>query len=127
MQRYIAECKAGNAGVRSRDFNMRWLGSMVGDVHRILLRGGVFLYPKDCKFPLKAGRLRLLYEANPMGFLVEQAGGKCSNGRQSLLNTPPIEIHQRVPVILGSRLEVSLIELYHKEFDASQFYMEPIV
>lgn len=127
MQRYIAECKVGSAGVRGREFNMRWVASMVADVHRILMRGGVYIYPKDCKLPLKAGRLRLLYEANPMSFIVEQAGGKGSTGRQRLLELLPTEIHQRVPVILGSRLEVSLIELYHKEFDTSQFYIEPIV
>lgn len=127
VQRYIAECKAGVAGVRGRDFNMRWLASMVGDVHRILLRGGVFLYPKDCKFPLKAGRLRLLYEANPMSFIVEQAGGKSSTGRKSMLELQADNIHQRVAVILGSKLEVSLIELYHQEFDNSQFYLEPVV
>lgn len=127
VQRYIAECKAGGAGVRGRDFNMRWLASMVGDVHRILLRGGVFLYPKDCKFPLKAGRLRLLYEANPMSFIVEQAGGKGSTGRSSVLDLQPDNIHQRTAVILGSKLEVTLIELHHQESDSSQFYVEPIV
>jgi len=115
VQRYIAECKAGSSGVRLRDFNMRWVASMVADVHRILIRGGVYLYPKDNKLPLKAGRLRLLYEANPMGFIVEQAGGMSSTGYQPLLALIPSEIHQRVPVILGSREEVSLIERYHKE------------
>lgn len=127
MQRYVAECKGGSAGVRGRDFNMRWVASMVADVHRILIRGGVYLYPKDCKLPLKAGRLRLLYEANPMSFIIEQAGGKSTTGRQRLLELLPTEIHQRAPVMMGSRLEVSLIELYHKEFDTSQFYIEPIV
>lgn len=127
VQRYIAECKAGAAGVRGREFNMRWLASMVGDMHRILLRGGVFMYPKDCKFPLKAGRLRLLYEANPMSFIVEQAGGKSSTGRKSILDLQAGDIHQRAPVILGSKLEVALIELYHQEFDSSQFYIEPVV
>lgn len=126
VQRYIAECKAGNEGVRSRDFNMRWVASMVADVHRILLRGGVYLYPKDSKLPLKAGRLRLLYEANPMGFIVEQAGGKCSTGRQHLLAIAPSEIHQRIPVILGSIAEVNLIERYYKEFDEDQFNNEGI-
>lgn len=126
VQRYIAECKAGSGGVRSRGFNMRWVASMVADVHRVLVRGGVYLYPKDNKLPLKAGRLRLLYEGNPMGFLVEQAGGGSSTGRQGLLDVEPGDIHERVPVILGSRVEVNLIELYHKEFDESQFYQEVI-
>lgn len=122
VQRYIAECKAGIEGLRSRDLNMRWAASMVADVHRILLRGGIYLYPKDSKSPLKAGRLRLLYEANPMGFIVEQAGGKCSTGRQRLLAIAPSEIHQRIPVILGSSVEVNLIERYYKEFDESQLF-----
>ena len=126
VQRYIAECKAGSGGVRSRDFNMRWVASMVADVHRLLIRGGVYLYPKDNKLPLKAGRLRLLYEANPMSFVVEQAGGISSTGRKHLLDVSPSEIHERIPVILGSRIEVNLIELYHKESDSSQFYKEVI-
>lgn len=121
IQKYIMECNQGAAGIRGRDFNMRWVASMVADVHRILMRGGVYLYPKDNKTPLKAGRLRLLYEANPMGFIVEQAGGKSSTGRERLLHMQPNQIHQRVPVIMGSRLEVSLIELYHTEFDAHLF------
>ena len=120
VQRYIDGCKAGVTGVRGRDFNMRWVASMVADVHRILMRGGVYLYPYDNKQPTKAGRLRLLYEANPMSFIVEQAGGKSSTGRKRILDIKPDEIHQRVPVIMGSRLEVSLIELYHSEFDSTQ-------
>jgi fructose-1,6-bisphosphatase I/sedoheptulose-1,7-bisphosphatase len=118
VQNYINECRAGSNGVRARDFNMRWVASMVADVHRILMRGGVYLYPTDNKLPAKAGRLRLLYEANPISFIVEQAGGKSSTGRQRILDILPDYIHQRVPVILGSRLEVSLIELYHREFDS---------
>ncbi|KAG1649558.1 Fructose-1,6-bisphosphatase class 1 2 [Nymphon striatum] len=118
VQRYIVECKAGSAGERARDFNMRWAASMVADVHRILMRGGVYLYPQDNKTPLKAGRLRLLYEANPMAFIVEQAGGASSTGRQPLLDIAPNQIHQRIPVILGSKIEVNLVEQYHKEFDA---------
>lgn len=121
VQQYIAECDAGTTGVRGRDFNMRWVASMVADVHRILMRGGVYLYPKDNKLPSKAGRLRLLYEANPMGFIVEQAGGKSSTGRERILQLQPSQIHQRVPVIMGSRLEVNLIELYHTEFDVHLF------
>jgi fructose-1,6-bisphosphatase len=118
VQRYVEACKAGVTGVRGRDFNMRWVASMVADVHRILMRGGVYLYPYDHKQPAKAGRLRLLYEANPMSFIVEQAGGKSSTGRMRILDIQPHEIHQRVPVIMGSQLEVSLIDLYHSEFDA---------
>jgi fructose-1,6-bisphosphatase len=92
---------------------------MVADLHRILMRGGVYLYPYDNKKPAKAGRLRLLYEANPMSFIVEQAGGKSSTGRKRILDIKPDEIHQRVPVIMGSYLEVSLIDLYHSEYDAT--------
>ena len=120
VQTYVAECMAGVTGVRERDFNMRWVASMVADVHRILMRGGIYLYPKDNKLPLKAGRLRLLYEANPMSFIVEQAGGKSSTGRTPILNIQPSDIHQRVAVIMGSRLEICLIELYHREFDKSK-------
>jgi fructose-1,6-bisphosphatase I / sedoheptulose-1,7-bisphosphatase len=120
VQNYINECRAGTNGVRERDFNMRWIASMVADVHRILMRGGVYLYPVDTKLPAKAGRLRLLYEANPISFIVEQAGGKSSTGRKRILEIQPDDIHQRVPVIMGSRLEVSLIELHHSEFDSHQ-------
>ncbi|HOY71443.1 MAG TPA: class 1 fructose-bisphosphatase [Methylotenera sp.] len=115
--RYIAECLDGKAGLRARDFNMRWTASMVADVHRILMRGGVFLYPKDNKQPTKAGRLRLLYEANPMSMLVEQAHGKSSTGRMRILDIQPTEIHERVAVILGSEQEVSLIAQYHQLYD----------
>lgn len=118
IQHYIHECSAGSNGVRERDFNMRWVASMVADVHRILMRGGVYLYPVDNKLPAKAGRLRLLYEANPISFIVEQAGGKSTTGRKRILDIQPTDIHQRVPVILGSKIEVSLIELYHSEFDS---------
>lgn len=119
VQRYVDGCKAGSNGSRGRDFNMRWVASMVADVHRILMRGGVYLYPHDNKLPARAGRLRLLYEANPMSFIVEQAGGKSTTGRMRVLDIKPDEIHQRVPVIMGSRLEVNLIELYHSEFDST--------
>lgn len=118
VQHYIHECRAGSSGTRERDFNMRWVASMVADVHRILMRGGVYLYPADNKQPAKAGRLRLLYEANPISFIVEQAGGKSTTGRKRILDIQPTDIHQRVPVILGSKIEVSLIELYHSEFDS---------
>ncbi|HQX25485.1 MAG TPA: class 1 fructose-bisphosphatase [Pseudomonadota bacterium] len=118
VQRYVEECKAGRTGPRGRDFNMRWIASMVAEVHRILVRGGVFMYPRDNKDPKKQGRLRLMYEANPMAMLVEQAGGAASTGRTRLLDDQPRELHQRVPVILGSKREVERIELYHREFDS---------
>lgn len=117
VSRYVAECKAGRSGERARDFNMRWNACLVAEVHRILMRGGVFLYPRDTREAAKAGRLRLMYEANPMALLIEQAGGKASTGREALLDQAPHELHQRVPVILGSRLEVERIERYHAEFD----------
>jgi len=115
--RYISECKQGKTSVRGRDFNMRWIASMVADVHRILMRGGVFMYPKDSKDPSKPGRLRLMYEANPMTFVIEQAGGLGSTGRQRILDVQPESIHQRIPVILGSKNEVERIEEYHREYD----------
>ena len=116
--RYVNECKAGKTGPRERDFNMRWIASMVAEVHRIMMRGGIFMYPRDTKDPNKPGRLRLMYEANPMGFVVEQAGGRASTGRERILEIKPGEIHQRVPVILGSRNEVDRVVQYHAEFDA---------
>lgn len=118
VRRYVSECKAGKTSVRGKDFNMRWIASMVADVHRILVRGGVYMYPKDSKDPSKAGRLRLMYEANPMSFIVEQAGGASSTGRKRMLDIVPEHIHQRVPVIMGSRSEVERVCRYHAEFDA---------
>ena len=115
VQRYVAECIAGAAGPRTRDFNMRWLACMVAEVHRILTRGGVFLYPRDARVPLKPGRLRLLYEAAPMALLMEQAGAGAVTGTQALLDIVPDVLHQRVPVILGSRDEVDRIVRYHAE------------
>lgn len=115
--RYINECKKGKTDVRGRDFNMRWIASMVADVHRILMRGGIFMYPKDNKDPSKPGRLRLMYEANPMSFVVEQAGGLGSTGRQRILDIKPESIHQRIPVVLGSKNEVERVEQYHREHD----------
>jgi fructose-1,6-bisphosphatase I / sedoheptulose-1,7-bisphosphatase len=117
MQRYVEECKAGVSGPRGRDFNMRWIASMVADVHRILIRGGVFSYPRDSKAN-RSGRLRLLYEANPMALLIEQAGGAASTGRGRLLDERPQSLHQRIPVVLGSKQEVERIAHYHREFDA---------
>jgi fructose-1,6-bisphosphatase I len=113
VQRYIAELDAGRTGPRGRDFNMRWVGSMVADVHRILTRGGIFMYPVDAKCRDKGGRLRLLYEANPMGFIVEQAGGAATDGRQRILDVPPQALHQRIGVFLGSRNEVERVTAYH--------------
>ncbi len=114
VQRYVEECLAGKTGPRGRDFNMRWVASMVAEVHRILTRGGIFMYPKDTKDPTKAGKLRLLYEANPMSFIVEQAGGVSSTGRERILDLLPEGLHQRVPVILGSKNEVETVISYHK-------------
>lgn len=115
VQRYVQECLQGKEGPRGRDFNMRWVASMVAEVHRILVRGGVFMYPLDSKLKDKGGKLRLLYEANPMSFIVEQAGGLSSTGRQRILDLNPEALHQRVPVILGSKNEVERIVSYHKE------------
>ena len=115
VQRYVEECVAGTTGPRGANFNMRWVASMVAEVHRILTRGGVFMYPKDTKDPTKAGKLRLLYEANPMSFIVEQAGGMSSTGYERIMDIKPSGLHQRVPVILGSKNEVERIVGYHKE------------
>ncbi len=115
VKHYVDECLAGRSGPRGKDFNMRWIASMVAEAHRILMRGGVFLYPRDTKDPSKPGRLRLLYEANPIGFLIEQAGGRVSTGRQPLLQVQPSSLHQRIGVVFGSRREVERIERYHHE------------
>ena len=120
VRRYIDECLAGKEGPRGKDFNMRWIASMVADVHRILSRGGVFMYPWDKREPHKAGKLRLMYEANPMGWIVEQAGGAATNGRQRILDIQPTELHQRVSVILGSKNEVERVTAYHLEAGASR-------
>lgn len=113
VKQYIEELLAGKTSVREKDFNMRWVACMVGDVHRILCRGGIFLYPYDLKDPKKAGRLRLMYEANPMSMLIEQAGGASTTGRVRILEIEPIELHQRVPVIIGSKNEVERVTSYH--------------
>jgi fructose-1,6-bisphosphatase len=117
VKRYVSECLAGKSGVRGADFNMRWIASMVAEVHRILMRGGLFMYPRDTKDPSKAGRLRLLYEACPMAMIVEQAGGAASTGRNRLLDVVPETLHQRVPVILGTKQEVERIVRYHAEHE----------
>lgn len=113
VKQYIEELLAGKTSVREKDFNMRWVACMVGDVHRILCRGGIFLYPYDLKDPKKAGRLRLMYEANPMSMLIEQAGGASTTGRIRILEIEPTELHQRVPVIIGSKNEVERVTSYH--------------
>ncbi|MBC7938959.1 MAG: class 1 fructose-bisphosphatase [Chitinophagaceae bacterium] len=115
VKRYVDECLAGKTGPRGKDFNMRWIASMVAEAHRILMRGGVFMYPRDNKDPKKPGRLRLLYEANPVGFLMEQAGGRASTGRQPVLGVKPSELHQRIGLVFGSKNEVERIERYHAD------------
>lgn len=115
VQRYVEELLMGSAGPRAKDFNMRWVASMVADVHRILTRGGVFMYPLDSKTREKGGKLRLMYEANPMAMLIEQAGGAAITGRERILELKPAELHQRVPVVLGSKNEVDLVLRYHLE------------
>ena len=115
VQRYITECLQGAEGPRGKNFNMRWIASLVAEVYRILMRGGVFLYPLDLREPTKPGRLRIMYEANPMAFIIEQAGGACSTGRERMLDIKPTGIHQRVPLILGSKNEVERIVAYHRE------------
>ncbi|PEG35078.1 class 1 fructose-bisphosphatase [Mycolicibacterium agri] len=115
VQRYVQECLAGRSGPRQKDFNMRWVASLVAETHRILTRGGVFLYPRDSRQPVKPGRLRLLYEANPVAFLIEQAGGAASTGRGRLLDVVPTDVHQRVSFVFGAREEVAIIEDYHGE------------
>ncbi len=115
VRRYVDELLAGRDGPRGRDFNMRWVASMVADVHRILTRGGIFMYPWDAREPDKPGKLRLMYEANPMAFLVEQAGGAATNGHTRILELMPTKLHERVAVILGSRNEVERVTGYHNE------------
>jgi fructose-1,6-bisphosphatase I / sedoheptulose-1,7-bisphosphatase len=122
VKRYINECIAGKNGPRERDFNMRWIASLVAETHRILMRGGVFMYPRDRKDLSKPGRLRLLYEANPMGFIVEQAGGRASTGREPILEVRPESLHQRIGFAFGARAEVERIERYHR--DHNQFEYE---
>jgi fructose-1,6-bisphosphatase I len=116
IQNYIDECLQGSEGDREKDFNMRWVASMVAEIHRILIRGGVFMYPIDSKIKKNGGKLRLMYEANPMAMLVEQAGGLATTGKQRILDVAPSQIHQRVPVMMGSRNEVERIISYHKKF-----------
>ncbi len=113
VKRYISELEAGKTGPRGKNFNMRWIASMVADVHRILNRGGIFMYPADAREPDKPGKLRLMYEANPMSFIIEQAGGAATDGRQRILDIQPTTLHQRVAVFLGSKNEVERVTNYH--------------
>ena len=115
VNRYINECQQGVDGSRGKDFNMRWVGSMVADVHRILTRGGVFMYPWDKREPEKPGKLRLMYEANPMSWLIEQAGGVATDGQQRIMNIMPTKLHERVAVFMGSKNEVDRVTRYHAE------------
>jgi len=114
VKRYVDELLAGRTGPGGKDFNMRWVASMVADVHRILSRGGIFMYPRDAREPDKPGKLRLMYEANPMAYLVEEAGGAASNGHQRLLDLQPAKLHERVAVFLGSKNEVERVTGYHR-------------
>ncbi|MDO4796239.1 MAG: class 1 fructose-bisphosphatase [Brachymonas sp.] len=115
VKRYVDECLAGESGERGKDFNMRWVASMAAETHRILMRGGVFMYPVDTRDPARPAKLRLLYEANPIAFLVEQAGGRASTGYEPVLQVQPKDVHQRVGLICGSRSEIERIERYHQE------------
>ena len=113
VRRYVEECLAGVSGARDKDFNMRWIASMVADVHRVLSRGGVFMYPWDKREPHKPGKLRLMYEANPMSFLVEQAGGAATNGTDLIMDLQPTDLHERVSVMLGAKEEIDRLQHYH--------------
>jgi fructose-1,6-bisphosphatase I len=113
VQRYIGELLSGKTGPRAKNYNMRWIASMVADVHRVLTRGGIFMYPRDSREPDKPGKLRLMYEANPMSLLIEQAGGAATNGHQRILALQPTQLHQRVAVMLGSKDEVEVVTGYH--------------
>ncbi|MBA1276375.1 MULTISPECIES: class 1 fructose-bisphosphatase [Pseudomonadaceae] len=115
VQRYVSELLAGAEGPLGKNYNMRWIASMVADVHRILTRGGIFMYPRDAREPGKAGKLRLMYEANPMSFIIEQAGGAATTGTQRILDVQPTSLHQRVPVFLGSKEEVERATGYHQD------------
>ncbi|MBF8289398.1 MAG: cbbF [Chloroflexi bacterium] len=121
VTRYVDECLAGSSGPRGRDFNMRWVASLVAEAHRILLRGGVFLYPRDDRASARRGKLRLLYEANPIGFLIEQAGGRATNGERPILEVTPSALHQRTGFVFGSRSEVERIEAYHRDHNTRPY------
>jgi fructose-1,6-bisphosphatase I/sedoheptulose-1,7-bisphosphatase len=117
VKRYVDECLAGRSGPRGRDFNMRWIASLVAEAHRILMRGGVFLYPRDEREATRNGRLRLLYEANPIAMVIEQAGGRASTGTQRVLEVAPRSLHERSGFIFGAAGEVERLELYHRDFN----------
>ncbi|MBQ1763230.1 MAG: fructose-1,6-bisphosphatase, partial [Aquincola sp.] len=125
VKRYVDECLAGQTGPRGADFNMRWIASLVAETHRILMRGGMFMYPRDTKDPGKPGRLRLLYEANPISFLVEQAGGWASTGRRRLMTVQPDALHQRIGFVFGSAQEVERLEGYHRD-EPMDSYSSPL-
>ncbi len=125
VKRFVDDCLAGQTGPRGADFNMRWIASLVAETHRILMRGGVFMYPRDSKDAGKSGRLRLLYEANPISFLIEQAGGRASDGRQRLMQVQPESLHQRIGFVFGSSEEVERIEAYHHE-EPQDTYSSPL-
>lgn len=120
VTRYVDECLAGSTGPRSKDFNMRWIASLVAETHRILTRGGVFLHPREAKDPVKQDRVHLLYEANPMAFIIEQAGGLASTGRGRVLDIVPEDLHQHIPFIFGAREEVERIEQYHRDHNMAK-------
>jgi fructose-1,6-bisphosphatase I/sedoheptulose-1,7-bisphosphatase len=121
VRRYVDECLAGESGVRGKDFNMRWIASLVAETHRILMRGGMFLYPRDSRDPAKPGRLRLLYEANPISFVIEQAGGSASTGLQRVLEVRPESLHQRIGLMFGARNEVARLEQYHRDHNQREY------
>lgn len=121
VKRYVTECMAGQLGPRQKDFNMRWVASLVAETHRILVRGGVFLHPRNGQEAQWAGQLQLLSKANPIAFLMEQAGGSASTGRERILDVVPTALHQRVPLIFGARDEVGIIEAYHRELSDENF------
>lgn len=125
VKRYVDECLAGKTGPRGVDFNMRWIASLVAETHRILMRGGVFMYPRDSKDASKPGRLRLLYEASPISFLIEQAGGAASTGRERLMEIQPASLHQRIGFVFGSQEEVARIEAYHRD-EPQDTYSAPL-
>jgi fructose-1,6-bisphosphatase len=116
VRRYVKECLAGKTGPRVRDFGMRWVASLIAEAYRVLVRGGVFLYPVDARTRDAGGRLRLLHEANPIAFIMEQAGGGATTGRGRILDVEPVDLHQRTAFIFGSKSEVELIERYHKDY-----------
>ena len=121
VKRYVEECMAGRSGVRDKDFNMRWIASLVAEAHRILMRGGVFLYPRDEREQGRQGRLRLLYEANPIGMVIEQAGGRASTGYGPVLDVVPEGLHQRSGFVFGARNEVERIEQYHRDYNQKPY------